>query len=74
MSQEGCDPLLSVKFSPSGVKLAMLARSALYLYQVRNKNINARATALHLFMSDLKPAMLERYAFYIYQVSISSMA
>jgi hypothetical protein len=34
MTQDGCDPLLGVSFSPSGHLLALLSRSAIYLYQV----------------------------------------
>ncbi len=34
MTQDGCDPLLGVSFSPSGQLLALISRSAVHLYQV----------------------------------------
>ncbi len=34
MTQDGCDPLLGVSFSPSGHLLALISRSAIHLYQV----------------------------------------
>lgn len=34
ITQEGCDPLIAVRFAPDGQSLALISRSALYIYQV----------------------------------------
>ena len=68
MTQDGCDPLLGVSFSPSGHLLAILSRSAVYLYQVIIKqllmlfhSLSLPPPLLSLSLSTPPPSILFRF-------------